>query len=164
MLLSLYKIGITIIYIAMKKIFVIFCFAVFSSGSTVGRELNKECEKKANEIAESVGGLDARSTRLVYNVVDHIDKRMNDVPLGVMNYKKLMSYIDQERVDMMKVILTSEQFKRYTRQFDSTEKDIITMFCKKNDDYIRQYGVLSQKIAESNLYFESDDSEESSDD
>jgi hypothetical protein len=91
--------------------------------------------------------LDDRAEHLVYNVLYHVKTRIADIPLGHGNYQKLISYVDEERVSMMKSLLPVDKFKRYETVFGPGEKKKITGVLAKNAEHVKNNGVLIKKVS-----------------
>jgi hypothetical protein len=91
--------------------------------------------------------LNDKSEHLVYNVLYHIKTRIADIPLGHGNYKNLIFYIDEERVSMMKSLLSTQQFKQYEATFGPEEKQKIANILAKNDEHVKNNGVLIKKVS-----------------
>jgi hypothetical protein len=108
--------------------------------------------------------LDDKTEHLVYNVLYHVKTRIADVPLGHGNYQKLISYIDEERVSMMKSLLSANKYKQYETVFGPDEKKKITDFVAKNTEYVKNHGVLAKKVTVADMddKFTNEDSESES--
>ncbi|MDR2423436.1 MAG: hypothetical protein LBD59_01775 [Prevotellaceae bacterium] len=117
----------------------------YLSAQQTGKEdaaLKSEAAKIAKELS-----LDAKNERLVYNVLNHVKTRIAGVPLGHEKYAKLIGYIDEERVGMMKALLTSAQYKRYETAFGASEKQKVAQLLAKNTEHVKVHGVLVTRVS-----------------
>jgi hypothetical protein len=130
----------------MKKvlsiILVLVSFGVFAQP----KEKDSELQKQAAIIKKELS-LDDKSEHLVYNILYHVKTRIADIPLGHENYKKLISYIDEERVSMMRSLLSAQKFKKYETTFGPEEKQKIANILAKNDEHVKNNGVLIKKVS-----------------
>jgi hypothetical protein len=131
------------------------------------KEKDVKLEDEAAVIKKELS-LDDKSEHLVYNVLYHVKTRIADIPLGHENYKKLVSYINEERVSMMKALLSVSKYKEYENRFGATEKQKISTIIAKNEEYIKNNGVLVTKITvadiDDNFVNEENEDEPSEDD
>lgn len=119
----------------------LFCLATYVFGQSNPQE--KELKDQAELISKQLN-LDKQTGHLTYNVLLHIDRRIADLPLGHPNYKKLLLYINQERLDMMQVILTEDKYKKYTRIFSPRVAASLRKLLAKNDAYVKSKGTLKK--------------------
>ncbi|MDR0384622.1 MAG: hypothetical protein LBH60_00940 [Prevotellaceae bacterium] len=131
----------------MKRILsvIVFVFITFATYA-LPKEKDSALVKQAAVIKKELS-LDDKSEHLVYNVLYHIKTRIADVPLGHGNYRKLISYIDEERVSMMKSLLPANKYKQYETVFGPGEKERITNVLAKNAEYVKNNGVIAKKVS-----------------
>jgi hypothetical protein len=131
----------------MKRILLIIVSVLVSFGAfTQPKEKDAELKEQAAIIKKELS-LDDRVEHLVYNVLYHVKTRIADIPLGHGNYQKLVSYVDEERVSMMKSLLTADKFKRYELVFGPGEKQKIAGVLAKNAEHVKNNGVLIKKVS-----------------
>ncbi|MDR2652806.1 MAG: hypothetical protein LBC68_10940 [Prevotellaceae bacterium] len=131
----------------MKKILSI-VLLVFISVGTFAQPKAKDLElKEQAAVIKKKLSLDDKTEHLVYNVLYHVKTRIADIPLGHGNYQKLISYVDEERVSMMKSLLTADKYKQYETVFGPGEKQKITSLLAKNTEYVKVNGVLEKKVS-----------------
>ncbi|MDR2382963.1 MAG: hypothetical protein LBD76_03645 [Prevotellaceae bacterium] len=131
----------------MKKILLIVVLVQVSFGAFAQpKEKDSELKEQAAIIKKELS-LDERSEHLVYNVLYHVKTRIADIPLGHGNYQKLISYVDEERVSMMKSLLPVDKFKRYETIFGPGEKQKIAGVLAKNAEHVKNNGVLIKKVS-----------------
>jgi hypothetical protein len=123
-------------------ILVLVSFGVFAQPKEKDLELKEQAATIKKELS-----LDDKSEHLVYNVLYHIKTRIADIPLGHGNYQKLVSYVDEERVSMMKSLLSVDKYKKYETVFGPGEKQKITNILAKNAEYVKTNGVLAKKVS-----------------
>lgn len=119
--------------------------AIAHVSAQAGKEdaaLKSEAAKITKELS-----LDVKNERLVYNVLNHVKIRIAGVPLGHENYAKLIGYIDEERVGMMKALMTGAQYKRYETSFGTAEKQKVAQLLAKNAEHVKTHGVLVTKVS-----------------
>jgi hypothetical protein len=129
----------------MKKILslilVLVSFGSFAQPKEQDIELKEEASIIKNELS-----LDDKAEHLIYNVLYHVKTRIADIPLGHKNYQKLLSYVDDERVSMMKALLPVSKYKKYESVFGPTEKQKLASILAKNDEHVKNHGVLASKV------------------
>jgi hypothetical protein len=129
----------------MKKILsfilVLVSFGSFAQPKEKDIELKEQASIIKNELS-----LDDKAEHLIYNVLYHIKTRIADIPLGHQNYQKLLAYVDDERVSMMKALLPANKYKKYDTVFGPTEKQKIASILAKNDEHVKNHGVLVSKV------------------
>ncbi|MDR2026890.1 MAG: hypothetical protein LBQ01_04935 [Prevotellaceae bacterium] len=125
----------------LSVILVLVSFGVFAQPKEKDVELKEQAATIKKELA-----LDDKSEHLVYNVLYHVKTRIADIPLGHGNYQKLVSYVDEERVSMMKALLPANKYKQYESVFGPGEKQKIASILAKNAEYVKNHGVLAKKI------------------
>ncbi|MDR1340507.1 MAG: hypothetical protein LBK58_10710 [Prevotellaceae bacterium] len=130
----------------MKKVLSIILVLVTFGAFAQPKEKDSELQKQAAIIKKELS-LDDKSEHLVYNVLYHVKTRIADIPLGHGNYKKLISYVDEERVSMMKSLLPTNKFKQYETAFGAEEKQKIAGILAKNDEHVKNNGVLVKKVS-----------------
>jgi hypothetical protein len=127
------------------------------------KEKDLELEEQAAAIRKELS-LDNKVEHLVYNVLYHVKTRIADIPLGHGNYQKLISYVNEERISMMKSLLPADKYKRYETVFGPGEKQKITTFLAKNAEYIKINGVRANEASiDADDKFVKEEEEESSD-
>ena len=128
------------------------------------KEKDKELEKQSANISKELS-LDSKTEHLVYNVLYHVKRRILDTPMGHPKYEKLISYIDDERVSMMRSLLSVNQYKQYDKIFGNSEKEKIKEIIAKNDEYVATNGVLKEetKVAELRYVYSEPESESEQD-
>jgi hypothetical protein len=135
----------------MKRILSIIVLVLLSFGTFAQpKEKDSELQKQAAIIKKELS-LDDKSEHLVYNVLYHVKTRIADIPLGHGNYQKLISYVDEERVSMMKALLPVDKYKQYEVVFGPGEKQKIATMLAKNDEHIKSNGVLIKKVSLSDM-------------
>jgi hypothetical protein len=127
------------------------------------KEKDSELQEQAAVIKKELS-LDDKAEHLVYNVLYHVKTRIADIPLGHGNYQKLISYIDEERVSMMKSLLSVDKYKKYETVFGPGEKQKIASVLAKNAEHVKTNGVLAKKVSLTDMDDKfTEDSDESSD-
>jgi len=134
----------------MKQILSIFLLFLAINVVAQSKQKDKDLETEAAKITKELS-LNSKSEHLVYNVLYHVKTRISDIPLGRNNYEKLLSYVDDERVSMMKSLMTTKQYKDYERLFGETEKQKMKNLVARNAEYIRVNGVLQEKATSADL-------------
>lgn len=129
----------------MSKIISILVLALMVS-TTYAQSIakDKELEDEATKVAKELK-LDKKTEHLVYNVLNHVKTRASDIPFGHAKYEKLISYIEQEQSEMMKVILSPSKYKEYEKLYKQKNKDRLQEYIVQNSDYTAQHGVLPEK-------------------
>jgi hypothetical protein len=131
----------------MKRILSIIVLVLVSFGVFAQpKEKDSELQEQAAIIKKELS-LDDKSEHLVYNVLYHVKTRIADIPLGHGNYQKLISYVDEERVSMMKSLLPADKYKKYETVFGPGEKQKIATVLAKNAEHIKNNGVLAKKVS-----------------
>jgi hypothetical protein len=134
----------------MKRVLSIILILVSLGALAQPKEKDTELQEQAATIKKELS-LDDKAEHLVYNVLYHVKTRIADIPLGHGNYQKLISYIDEERVSMMKSLLTVDKYKQYETVFGPGEKQKITNILAKNAEYVKNNGVLVKKVSLTDL-------------
>jgi hypothetical protein len=145
----------------MKRILSI--ILVFVSFGTFAQPKEKDSElKEQAAIISKELSLDDKSEHLVYNVLYHVKTRIADIPLGHGNYQKLISYVDEERISMMKSLLPVNKYKQYETVFGPGEKQKIVSVLSKNAEHVKNNGVLVKKVSLTDMddKFKTEDSDE----
>jgi hypothetical protein len=122
-------------------ILVLVSLGTFAQPKAKDAELQEQAATIRKELA-----LDDKSEHLVYNVLYHVKTRIADIPLGHGNYQKLISYVDEERISMMKSLLPANKYKQYENIFGPSEKKKIANILAKNTEYVKTHGVLTKKV------------------
>ncbi|MDR2564331.1 MAG: hypothetical protein LBC98_10395 [Prevotellaceae bacterium] len=130
----------------MNRILICILASVFTVSTAYSQpvEKDKELEDQAAKIVKELK-LDNKSGNLIYNALHHFKKRAGDIPLGHAKYEKLLSYVDQERVEMLKAVLTPSKYKDYEKLYKQADKEKLREYMAMNSDYVQQNGVLSEK-------------------
>jgi hypothetical protein len=148
----------------MKRILSVILVLISVGTFAQPKEKDLELTKQAAAIKKELA-LDDKSEHLVYNILYHVKTRIDDIPLGLGNYQKLISYVDEERISMMKSLLPANKYKQYESVFGPVEKKKIASIIAKNAEYVKVHGVVAKKatVADVNDKFatEEDDSSES---
>ncbi|MDR1054289.1 MAG: hypothetical protein LBL90_00285 [Prevotellaceae bacterium] len=122
----------------MKKISFIICLMlVFTLGLSAQTSVKTKVETRAAQIAKRLK-LDEAAATSVYNVVKHIDSRIQDLALGTPDYEKLINYIAEEREQMMKAALPKDKFKEYKKLYSEREKNEIKSLITKNESFVKR--------------------------
>jgi hypothetical protein len=131
----------------MKRVLSIIVVVLMSFGTFAQpKEKDLELKEQAAVIKKELS-LDDKTEHLVYNVLYHVKTRVADIPLGHGNYQKLISYVDEERVGMMKALLPPDKYKRYEAVFGPGEKQKIANVLAKNAEHVKNNGVLLKKVS-----------------
>lgn len=136
----------------MKRVFVVitfFCLLGVNAIAAQGKgEVKTHLHDEAKQIVEQLN-LEDTKVQLVYNVLHHVNTRMEDLALGTPNYDRLLGYIDEERSEMMKVILPVKKYEEYNKLYSSVEADKIKKLKSINDDYVNSSSKADREQAES---------------
>jgi hypothetical protein len=145
----------------MKRILSIILVLVSFGTFAQPKEKDSELKEQAAIIRKELS-LDDKSEHLVYNVLYHVKTRLADIPLGHGNYQKLISYVDEERISMMKSLLPVNKYKQYETVFGPGEKQKIVNVLAKNAEHVKNNGVLVKKVSLTDMddKFTTDDSDE----
>lgn len=117
----------------------------FVSLTAQTNEKDKILEGEAKSIATDLS-LDTKSEKLIYNVLYHVKTRLEDTPMGHANYKTLVGYIDQERKDMMRAILSPGDYEKYAELYGKKEAQKIKEWRDRNAEYVQLNG-KSKKVS-----------------
>ena len=134
----------------MNRLIICVLASIFTISAAYSQTVEKDKELE-DQAAGIVKGLklenkDNKSVNLIYNALYHFKKRAGDIPLGHAKYEKLLSYVDQERTEMMKAILTPSKYRDYEKLYKQADKERLQEYMAMNSDYVQQNGVLSEKI------------------
>jgi hypothetical protein len=148
----------------MKRILWIILVLVSLGAFAQPKVKDVELQEQAAVIRKELA-LDDKSEHLVYNVLYHVKTRIADIPLGHENYQKLISYVDEERVSMMKSLLSVNKYKQYDNIFGPSEKKKIANILAKNAEYVKNHGLLIKKttLADSDDKFSKEKEDTASD-
>jgi hypothetical protein len=136
----------------MKNKLLILSFLLFlgiESQAQTPTTVKDPIQEKTNAVATRLN-LDEGKTKSVYNVFLQTDKRIDDLALGTPDYAKLIKYIDQERLDMLKSALSPEEFTSYQKFFVPKDNSEITSYIKKNNTYLTKQAAEEAKAKKSN--------------
>jgi hypothetical protein len=129
----------------MKNKLVILSLLLFlgikSQAQTAPAAGNDPVQEKANTVATRLN-LNEEKKKSVYNIFSQTEKRIADLALGTPDYMKLIKYINQERSDMLKIALSSDEYNAYQKNFSVKDNSEINAYIKKNNTY------LTKKTAE----------------
>lgn len=124
----------------MRKTFFIILTFLLSTTYLVAQDNNVssqiQLKNEASQIAQKLN-LDKSTEKLIYNVLRHIKNRLEDLPFGTSNYDKLADYINEERTEMMKVIMPTKKYDEYEKIYDAGEKAKIEKLKAINNQYIK---------------------------
>jgi hypothetical protein len=106
-------------------------------------------QEKTNAVATRLN-LDEGKKKSVNNIFLQTEKRIVDLALGTPDYAKLIKYIDQERLDMLKSALSPEEFASYQKFFATKDNNEITSYIKKNNTYLMKQAAEEDKAKKTN--------------
>ncbi|MDR0560374.1 MAG: hypothetical protein LBG92_09385 [Prevotellaceae bacterium] len=109
-------------------------FALLSNAQTPKTEKDLAAEKAATVATRLKLGDDKKKS--VYNVFSQTDKRIADLELGTPDYAKLITYINQERNDMLKVALSPEEYSEYQKLYASKDMSEISRYISQNNTFM----------------------------
>jgi hypothetical protein len=148
----------------MKRFLSVILALVFISFSSFAQPKEKDVKLKDEAaVIKKQLSLDDKSEHLVYNVLYHVKTRIADIPLGHENYQKLVSYVNDERISMMRSLLSVSKFKEYENIFEAKEKQKMSTILAKNEEYVRANGVLVTKVTVADVDFNFADEENEND-
>jgi predicted regulator of amino acid metabolism with ACT domain len=134
----------------MKKFLLIIMVFICVSSIAQHKEKDKELSAQAENIKKKLS-LDNKTEHLVYNVLYHVKTRIADIPLGLANYEKLVSYVNDEKIGMMKALMSVSKYKEYETLFGAADKQQIATILAKNTEHVKKYGILSEKITSADI-------------
>ncbi|MDR1055404.1 MAG: hypothetical protein LBL90_06190 [Prevotellaceae bacterium] len=122
----------------MKKILVVIATICLTTALTAqdSDRSNQQLQTEANKIVETLQ-LEKAKGKLVYNVLYHFKTRLEDLSLGTPNYEKLLGYINEERTEMMKVIMPTNKYNEYDKLYSPVENARIQKLKAINEDYVQ---------------------------
>ncbi|MDR1340492.1 MAG: hypothetical protein LBK58_10635 [Prevotellaceae bacterium] len=136
----------------MKNSLLILSFLLFlgikSQAQAVPTEAKDPIQEKTNAVASRLN-LDDDKKKSVYNIFSQTEKRITDLALGTPDYMKLIKYIDQERLDMLKSALSSDEFTSYQKFFTPKDNNEIIAYIKKNNTYLTKKSAEEAKAKKS---------------
>jgi hypothetical protein len=137
----------------MKSISLILSFLLFLGinlqAQTVQVAGKDPIQEKTNAVVTRLK-LDEGKNKSVYNIFSQTDKRIADLALGTPDYTKLIGYIEQERLDMLKSALSPEEFVSYQKFFATKDNSEITSYIKKNNAYLTKQAAEETKAKRNN--------------
>jgi hypothetical protein len=137
----------------MKKGLLVLSFSLFlgiQSHAQTGQVAEKNpVEEKTNAVATRLN-LNEEKKKSVYNIFSQTDKRITDLALGTPDYTKLINYINQERQDMLKTILSQNEFDSYRKFYATSDNNEINSYIKKNNAYLTKLATDEEKAKKSN--------------
>jgi hypothetical protein len=140
-------------FIDMKEKILFLSFLMFlgmQSHAQAGQSTVKDpVEEKTNVVVTRLK-LDEDKKKSVYNIFSQTEKRIEDLALGTPDYTKLINYINQERSDMLKTILTSEEYASYHRFYGINDNNEINSHIKKNNDFLTKKAAEEAKTKKEN--------------
>ncbi|MDR1170212.1 MAG: hypothetical protein LBK97_05185 [Prevotellaceae bacterium] len=105
--------------------------------------------EKTNAVATRLK-LDDSKKKSVYNVFSQTDKRIADLAIGTPDYAKLINYINQERSDMLKTILSPDEFASYQKFYTASNNNEINAYIKKNNAFLTKQAAEEAKAKKDN--------------
>jgi hypothetical protein len=120
-----------------------------SHAQTVQTTAKDPVEEKTNAVATRLN-LDEEKKKAVSNIFSQTDKRINDLALGTPDYAKLINYINQERKDMLKVALATDEFTAYQKYFYARDDNEINNYIKQNNTFLTKKAAADLKEKKEN--------------
>jgi hypothetical protein len=137
----------------MKKSLLILSFLLFlgikSQAQAVQTEAKDPIQEKTNAVASRLN-LDDDKKKSVYNILSQTEKRITDLALGTPDYTKLIKYIDQERLDMLKSALSPDELTSYQKFFTPKDNSEINAYIKKNNTHLTRKSAEELKAKKNN--------------
>jgi hypothetical protein len=137
----------------MKKNLLFLSFLLFlgiQSHAQTGQNTVKDpVEEKTNTVATRLN-LDEDKKKAVYNAFLQTEKRITDLALGTADYTKLINYINQERLDMLKTALSPEEFASYQKFYAVSDDNEINSYIKKNNAFLTKKAAEETKAKKEN--------------
>ena len=122
----------------MKKVLSIIA-ALWLMTTAIAQHKNEEVrqllQSEASQIVQTLN-LEASKEKLVFNVLYHVQTRIEDLAFGTPNYDRLLGYINEERTEMMKVIMPSDKYKEYNKLYSPVENGKIQKLKDINNEFI----------------------------
>lgn len=136
----------------MRKIVTFMIISLFVISSVVAaKPRDEKLDAQANEIVKELK-LNSNMQNDIYNILLHVKKRTEDIPLGSPKYKQLIEYVNQERLDMMNVLLQSpKKFKEYRTKYDPIADQEMKKMIEKSQNYIRNNGEEKEDAPDSDI-------------
>jgi hypothetical protein len=138
----------------MKKRILFLSFLVFlgmrSYTQTGQTTVNKDPVEEKTNIVVTRLKLDENKKKSVYNIFSQTEKRIADLALGTPDYTKLINYINQERMDMLKTALSSEEYTSYRKFYATSDNNEINSFIKKNNAFLTKKAAEEAKTKRDN--------------
>ena len=106
-------------------------------------------EEKTNAVATRLK-LDDDKKKSVYNIFSQTEKRITDLALGTPDYTKLINYINQERLDMLKTSLSPDEYASYQKAYATSDNNEINSYIKKNNTFLTKKAAEEAKAKRDN--------------
>ena len=124
----------------MKNRLLITCFMMLISASYLSAQTQQAAQQdpatvKTDLVATRLK-LDAGKKETVHKIFVQTDKRIADLEFGTPDYVKLINYINQERSDMLKAALTTEEFAEYQKNFASKDMSEVNKYVSQNNAFM----------------------------
>ena len=124
----------------MKNRLLITCFLMLISVSYLSAQAQQEAQTDPTTVKTDLVAtrlkLDAGKKETVYKIFTQTDKRIADLEYGTPDYVKLINYINQERSDMLKAALTTEEFAEYQKNFASKDLSEVNKYVSQNNAFM----------------------------
>ncbi|MDR0725957.1 MAG: hypothetical protein LBF59_08135 [Prevotellaceae bacterium] len=137
----------------MKKKILFLSFLMFlgiQSYAQTGQTTVKDpVEEKTSAVVARLK-LDENKKKSVYNIFSQTEKRIADLALGTPDYTKLINYINQERMDMLKTTLSSEEYISYQKFYTTNDNNEINSYIKKNNAFLTKKAAEEAKAKREN--------------
>jgi membrane protein involved in colicin uptake len=137
----------------MKKKILFLSFLMFlgiQSHAQTGQTAVKDpVEEKTNAVVTRLK-LGEDKKKSVYNIFSQTEKRIADLALGTPDYTKLINYINQERLDMLKTALSPEEYTSYQKFYATSDNNEINSYIKKNNAFLTKKAAEEAKAKRDN--------------
>jgi hypothetical protein len=137
----------------MKKKILFLSFLMFlgiqSYAQTGQTNVKDPVEEKTNAVVTRLK-LSEDKKKSVYNIFSQTEKRIADLALGTPDYTKLINYINQERLDMLKTTLSSEEYTLYQKFYATNDNNEINSYIKKNNAFLTKKAAEEAKTKKDN--------------
>jgi hypothetical protein len=122
---------------------------ILSHAQTGQNTVKDPVEEKTNTVATRLN-LDENKKKAIYNVFSQTEKRIADLAFGTPDYTKLISYINDERSDMLKTNLSSEEYALYQKSYATSDNNEINSYIKKNNAFLTKKAAEEAKAKKEN--------------
>jgi hypothetical protein len=109
--------------------------ASYLSGQTA-QTAQKDLVAEKTDLVATRLKLDGTKKETVHKIFVQTDKRITDLAYGTPDYVKLINYINQERSDMLKAALTTEEFSEYQKNFSSKDLAEVNKYIAQNNAFM----------------------------